>query len=94
MFERLSKEKTDYEEITKEHINMYADAGLRTLVLAYREIDENEYAYFNKQFTAAKNSVSADRDEKIEEATDMIEKDLILLGATAVEDKLQQGVCS
>jgi phospholipid-translocating ATPase len=92
MFERLLKEKTDYEEITKEHVNMYADAGLRTLVLAYREIDENEYAYFNKQFTAAKNSVSADRDEKIEEAADLIEKDLILLGATAVEDKLQQGV--
>lgn len=94
MFERLSREKTDYEEITKEHINMYADAGLRTLVLAYREIEENEYANFNKQFTTAKNSVSTDRDEKIEEAADMIEKDLILLGATAVEDKLQQGVCS
>ncbi|KAJ4752769.1 Phospholipid-transporting ATPase [Rhynchospora pubera] len=92
MFERLSKEKSDYEEITKVHINTYADAGLRTLVLAYREIDENEYAYFNKKFTDAKNSVSADRDEKIEEAADFIEKNLILLGATAVEDKLQQGV--
>jgi phospholipid-translocating ATPase len=94
MFERLSEEKTHYEEITKEHIDMYADAGLRTLVLAYREIDENEYVNFNRHFTAAKNSVSADRDEKIEKAADMIERDLILLGATAVEDKLQQGVCS
>ncbi|KAJ3694341.1 hypothetical protein LUZ60_009821 [Juncus effusus] len=92
MFERLDKERSDYEEITKEHINTYADAGLRTLVLAYREIDEKEYMKFNTNFTTAKNSVSADRDEKIEEAAEMIEKDLILLGATAVEDKLQQGV--
>jgi len=46
-----------------------------------------------EKLNAAKASVSADRDEKIEQAADSIERDLILLGATAVEDKLQQGVC-
>lgn len=92
MFGRLAKNGSEYEEVTKEHINEYADAGLRTLVLAYRELDEKEYENFNKRFTSAKNSVSADRDDKIEEAADMIERDLILLGATAVEDKLQNGV--
>ncbi|MED6122420.1 Phospholipid-transporting ATPase 10 [Stylosanthes scabra] len=40
----------------------------------------------------AKNSVSADREQIIEEVSEKIEKDLILLGATAVEDKLQNGV--
>ncbi|KAG1342768.1 Phospholipid-transporting ATPase 10 [Cocos nucifera] len=92
MFERLAKNGREFEEQTKEHVNEYADAGLRTLVLAYRELDEKEYMTFNKRFMAAKNLVSADRDEKIEEAADMIERDLILLGATAVEDKLQVGV--
>ncbi|XP_008782426.2 putative phospholipid-transporting ATPase 9 isoform X2 [Phoenix dactylifera] len=92
MFERLAKNGREFEEKTKEHLNEYADAGLRTLVLAYRELDEEEYMTFNKKFMAAKNLVSADRDEKIEEAADMIERDLILLGATAVEDKLQVGV--
>ncbi|XP_020678143.1 putative phospholipid-transporting ATPase 9 isoform X1 [Dendrobium catenatum] len=92
MFERLSNEGREFEEKTKEHINEYADAGLRTLVLAYRELDEEEYERFEKEFTEAKNSVSADRDEKIDAATDKIEKDFILLGATAVEDKLQNGV--
>ncbi|OAY72665.1 putative phospholipid-transporting ATPase 9 [Ananas comosus] len=92
MFERLAKDGTGYEEATRKHINDYADAGLRTLVLAYRELDEEEYEEFNRRFSAAKNSVSADRDEKIEEAADMIERDLVLLGATAVEDKLQNGV--
>ncbi|KAJ4770396.1 Phospholipid-transporting ATPase [Rhynchospora pubera] len=92
MFERLSKTTKEYEEVTREHINQYADAGLRTLVLAYRELEQSEYEKFNKKFMAAKNSVGPDRDEKIEDAADSIERDLILLGATAVEDKLQNGV--
>ncbi|KAF8378492.1 hypothetical protein HHK36_029834 [Tetracentron sinense] len=92
MFERLAKNGREFEEHTREHINEYADAGLRTLVLAYRELDEEEYKEFNEEFTEAKNSVSADRDAMVDEATEKIEKDFILLAATAVEDKLQNGV--
>ncbi|KAL4324877.1 hypothetical protein GQ457_11G027910 [Hibiscus cannabinus] len=92
MFERLAKNGQEFVEKTKEHIEEYADAGLRTLVLAYREIDEEEYVEFNEKFTEAKNVVSADREEMIEEVAEKIERDLILLGATAVEDKLQNGV--
>lgn len=92
MFERLAKNGSEFEEKTKEHINEYADAGLRTLVLAYRELDEEEYVEFNKEFTEAKNLVSSDREEIVEQVSEKIERDLILLGATAVEDKLQNGV--
>ncbi|KAL1291279.1 hypothetical protein HN51_059826 [Arachis hypogaea] len=92
MFERLAKNGREFEEKTKQHINEYADAGLRTLILAYRELDEDEYNQFNKEFMEAKNLVSADREQVIEEISKKIEKDLILLGATAVEDKLQNGV--
>jgi phospholipid-translocating ATPase len=92
MFERLSSSESTYAEATQQHINEYADAGLRTLVLAYRQLDDAEYTKFDRKFTAAKNSVSADRDELIEEAADLLERELILLGATAVEDKLQKGV--
>lgn len=94
MFERLAKNGREFEEQTKEHINEYADAGLRTLVLAYRELDEDEYNEFNQEFTEAKNSVSSEREEMIEEVAAKIERDLILVGATAVEDKLQNGVSS
>lgn len=92
MLERLAKNGREFEEQTKEHINEYADAGLRTLVLAYRELDEDEYNEFNQEFTEAKNSVSSEREEMIEEVAAKIERDLILVGATAVEDKLQNGV--
>ena len=40
----------------------------------------------------AKTSVSENRDALMDEAADKIERNLILLGATAVEDKLQKGV--
>ncbi|XP_042502639.1 putative phospholipid-transporting ATPase 9 [Macadamia integrifolia] len=92
MFERLAKNGREFEVQTEEHANEYADAGLRTLVLAYRELSEEEYREFNEEFTEAKNLVSADRDLRIDEVAEKIEKDLILLGATAVEDKLQHGV--
>ncbi|KAI3719942.1 hypothetical protein L6452_20848 [Arctium lappa] len=92
MFERLSKEGREFEENTREHVNEYAEAGLRTLILAYRELSDEDYKEFNEKFTETKNSVSAERDDMMSEVTDEIEKDLILLGATAVEDKLQKGV--
>ncbi|XP_004299251.1 PREDICTED: putative phospholipid-transporting ATPase 9 [Fragaria vesca subsp. vesca] len=92
MFQRLAKDGREFEEKTREHINEYADAGLRTLVLAYRELDEEEYFEFNKEYTEAKNLVSADREDAVEEVAEKIERNLILLGATAVEDKLQNGV--
>ncbi|VVA94514.1 unnamed protein product [Arabis nemorensis] len=92
MFERLSKNGREFEEETRDHVNEYADAGLRTLILAYRELDAQEYKVFNERISEAKSSVSADRESLIVEVTEKVEKDLILLGATAVEDKLQNGV--
>lgn len=92
MFKRLSGEGRLYEATTKEHINQYAEAGLRTLVVAYRELGEEEYRKWAEEFEAAKTSVSADRDALVDAAADKIERGLILLGATAVEDKLQKGV--
>ncbi|KAB1212724.1 putative phospholipid-transporting ATPase 9 [Morella rubra] len=66
MLERLAKSGREFEEKTKEHINEYADAGLRTLVLAYRELNEDEYNEFNMEFTEAKNSLSADLEDKLQ----------------------------
>ncbi|KAJ6718673.1 PHOSPHOLIPID-TRANSPORTING ATPASE 9-RELATED [Salix purpurea] len=92
MFERLAKSSRGFEEETRNHVNDYADSGLRTLILAYRELDEEEYKIFNHKFTEAKNSVNADREALIDDMAEKVERNLILLGATAVEDKLQEGV--
>lgn len=92
MFQRLGINGREFEEQTRAHINEYASAGLRTMVLAYREIDEEEYQKFDAELSKAKNSICADQEKMIESVAEKVEKDLILLGATAVEDKLQDGV--
>ncbi|KAK6921823.1 P-type ATPase, N-terminal [Dillenia turbinata] len=92
MFERLAKNSKEFEEQTRDHVNEYADTGLRTLILGYRELEKEEYNEFDRKLKEAKNSVSAERDAMIEAVVEKMERDLILLGATAVEDKLQKGV--
>ncbi|GMY13363.1 probable phospholipid-transporting ATPase 8 [Fagus crenata] len=92
MFERLSKDGRHFESQTKDHIKKYAEAGLRTMVIAYRELGEEEYELWEEEFSKAKKSVTAEHDVLVDAVADKIERDLILLGATAVEDKLQKGV--
>ena len=62
------------------------------MVIAYRELGEEEYELWEEEFSKAKKSVTAEHDELVDAVADKIERDLILLGATAVEDKLQKGV--
>ena len=69
----------------------YASEGLRTLCLAYRDIPEAEYQSWQQIFHRASTQISG-RQEALDAAAELIEKDLFLLGATAIEDKLQDGV--
>lgn len=92
MFERLSKDESHFEDDTRKHIDKYSQVGLRIMVIAYRELGEEEYKLWEEEFLKAKVSLSADRDALLDTAADKIERELILLGATAVEDKLQEGV--
>ncbi|MCO5558138.1 hypothetical protein L7F22_011715 [Adiantum nelumboides] len=92
IFERLSKAGREFKETTKLHLANYGDAGLRTLALAYRKLDEAVYKEWSDVFLKAKTTIGPDRDSKLDQASDMIERELILVGATAVEDKLQKGV--
>ncbi|XP_030473454.1 probable phospholipid-transporting ATPase 4 isoform X1 [Syzygium oleosum] len=92
IFERLAKNGRMYEESTTRHLNEYGEAGLRTLALAYKPLDEAEYTAWNNEFVKAKTSIGVDREAMLEKVSDMMERELILIGATAVEDKLQKGV--
>ncbi|KAK8469907.1 hypothetical protein PHAVU_004G009145 [Phaseolus vulgaris] len=66
--------------------------GTPRLVVTYRELDEEEYKLWDEEFSKVKTSVTEDQDALVDAAADNMERDLILLGATAVEDRLQKGV--
>uniref|UniRef100_A0A8D3CFI9 Phospholipid-transporting ATPase n=1 Tax=Scophthalmus maximus TaxID=52904 RepID=A0A8D3CFI9_SCOMX len=69
----------------------YAGDGLRTLVLAYKDLDEGYMDEWRRRHHEASTAMDG-REERLDELYEEIEKDLLLLGATAVEDKLQDGV--
>lgn len=74
-----------------QHVDDFASEGLRTLLYAYRYIDEDSYAQWKAKYREAETSL-VDRQERIEAAGELIEQKFELAGATAIEDKLQEGV--
>ncbi|KAI8337498.1 hypothetical protein BC941DRAFT_425393 [Chlamydoabsidia padenii] len=80
---------------TQQNIDNYSSDGLRTLVLAYRTLDDND-AYFQQWQLEMKEASTAmeGRMDKINRLQDELEQGFTLLGATAIEDKLQEGVPS
>ncbi|KAL3847179.1 hypothetical protein ACJMK2_018103 [Sinanodonta woodiana] len=78
-------------QTTLQHVNEYAVLGLRTLVIAERKLSPEEFSHFNEQLKEARNSLQ-DREQKLDKVFDSVETNLTLLGATAVEDKLQDDV--
>jgi phospholipid-translocating ATPase len=92
IYSRLKKgEQSELRRSTAEHLEMFAREGLRTLCIARRTLSEDEYQLWNREYELAAAAVQ-DREEKLERVSDMIEQDLILLGGTAIEDRLQEGV--
>ncbi|KAI9206974.1 uncharacterized protein BJ171DRAFT_456836 [Polychytrium aggregatum] len=91
ILERLAPDNNPYVNITCAHLEDYATEGLRTLCIAYRDISEEEYTEWSEIYNKAATTIN-NRGEQLDRAAELIEKDLILLGATAIEDKLQDGV--
>ena len=73
------------------HLSVFAADGLRTLVLARKEISEAEFKAWHTDFQQAATAVD-DRAERMAEVGEVLEQGLTVVGATAIEDKLQEGV--
>ena len=91
IYERLAP-TSPHRETTQQHLDSYAVIGLRTLCIAYAELDEARYADWDAEYSKAKRSLDEDRDRVLDGLAEAIEKDLMLLGATAIEDRLQNRV--
>lgn len=78
-------------EVTEQHLHEFAVEGLRTLCLAYADLDDEWFADWHRRYREASSQMT-DRDAAVAAVADEIERNLILLGATAIEDKLQDGV--
>lgn len=91
ILERLN-DQNPHVEATLRHLEEYASEGLRTLCLAVREVSEQEFQEWWEVFDKAQTTVGGNRAEELDKAAELIEHDFFLLGATAIEDRLQDGV--
>ncbi|CAH0493862.1 unnamed protein product [Peronospora farinosa] len=98
----LAKSKSNPELLkeTMRHLETFGDDGLRTLTIAQRRVDEKEYLDWSARFKQANSSLEEidkrknGQPNEIDKLMTEIEHDLELLGATAIEDKLQNNVPS
>lgn len=92
IYSRLKRgEQKELRQTTAEHLEMFAREGLRTLCIAERELTEDEYYAWKKKHDIAASAIEG-REEKMDAVAELIEQDLMLLGGTAIEDRLQDGV--
>ena len=78
-------------EVINSQLTAFASSGLRTLVLGQREMSPAEFARWQADYTAASVALT-DRDGALARVAETYEKNLAILGATAIEDRLQAGV--
>ena len=90
---RLSKRslKNENFQVISKGLIEFSKKGLRTLMVAFRKINEDDYNSWLKQLHKDELNIK-NKQKLIERLYDIIEKNLTLLGGTAVEDKLQDNV--
>jgi hypothetical protein len=62
----LADVNNDLKRVTREHLEQFGSAGLRTLCLAYRDLSPAMYESWNEKFMQAKSSLR-DREKKLDE---------------------------
>uniref|UniRef100_UPI00398F553A phospholipid-transporting ATPase IC-like n=1 Tax=Pristiophorus japonicus TaxID=55135 RepID=UPI00398F553A len=90
IYERLQV-NCPHNESTQMALDYFAAETLRTLCLAYKDVEENYYKDWSQRYHTASVALQ-NRGQLLEELYEEIETDLVLIGATAIEDKLQDGV--
>lgn len=80
-------------EVLRNHLSEFATDGLRTLLLAKRHLSPQDTQSFLEAWRKAENAVE-NREALRKEAAELVETGFTVLGATAIEDKLQdKGEC-
>ncbi|NXW74711.1 AT8B3 ATPase, partial [Hirundo rustica] len=79
------------ETLTERALDRFAEETLRTLCVASREVSEAEFRAWSRRHGEAA-VLLRERAQELDRLYEEMEQNLQLLGATAIEDKLQEGV--
>ncbi|VAH90524.1 unnamed protein product [Triticum turgidum subsp. durum] len=81
----------DVVQATEKHLHSYSSVGLRTLVIGVRELSQSEFQEWQMAYEKASTALLG-RGNLLRSVAANIERNMRLLGASGVEDKLQDGV--
>uniref|UniRef100_A0A673YHB3 Phospholipid-transporting ATPase n=1 Tax=Salmo trutta TaxID=8032 RepID=A0A673YHB3_SALTR len=90
IYERLSPNSKHKEE-TQTALDIFANQTLRTLCLCYKDISKQEFDAWAKKHKDASVAMG-NREAALDRVYEQIENNFMMIGATAIEDKLQDGV--
>ena len=91
IMKRICKpEDQPYLEATQMALDEFAKVGLRTLVFGVRILTKEQYLSIEEEYMNALRSI--DKKGKVKSLAERVEKNLVLLGCTAIEDHLQDKV--
>uniref|UniRef100_A0A672TC05 Phospholipid-transporting ATPase n=1 Tax=Sinocyclocheilus grahami TaxID=75366 RepID=A0A672TC05_SINGR len=86
IFPRVKPEEVDR---IRMHVERNATEGYRTLCVAYKQLSAEEYAVADTGLREARLTLQ-DREQKLMAMYNQVETGMSLIGATAVEDRLQE----
>lgn len=66
IYERLMENRNSFKDTNREHLEYFGAAGLRTLCLAYKDLNSGVYESWNEKFIQAKSALR-DREKKLDE---------------------------
>ncbi|XP_017572271.1 phospholipid-transporting ATPase IC [Pygocentrus nattereri] len=90
ILERLRKD-SPHQESTEQALEVFAQNCLRTLCVAVRRVSEAQWTEWSHTLSEAATA-TVHRETMLEELHEHMEKELMMLGVTAIEDRLQEGV--
>ncbi|CDU17892.1 guanylyl cyclase [Plasmodium yoelii] len=88
------KKKNEFKERSRQlekQLRKFSMKGLRTMVFAFRYLNEKETIEYKKMYDDARMSIY-NKETKLENVANHVEKNLTYLGITGVKDRLQKKV--
>ncbi|CBZ53064.1 putative phospholipid-transporting P-type ATPase [Neospora caninum Liverpool] len=92
MIEVAARGQEKHLAVINAQLHGFASSGLRTLVFGYRYLPPELYSEFHGRFTQAQQLLGEEHEKAVADCLAMVERDLLLVGCSGIEDRLQDDV--
>ncbi|CAI8502453.1 unnamed protein product [Pichia kudriavzevii] len=84
--------KGEFDSTINENLEEFSEEGLRTLCVSYKDLRRDEFDSWYERYFDASKLLDEQREIQMSQLADEFEQGVKLIGATAIDDKLQDNV--